>query len=216
MKKIMFNDRFGLTDAVLAGHKTMTRRVVSDKQLIDAMAYGRGCTMKVNEYLLAHPTYKVGEEVAVAQSYHALNKSGYVAPEGLDHVCEDSAGYENKMFVRSDLMPHGIKITGVKLERLQDISDEDCLKEGIVPFVWRQYLKQEIDDVSPQKYKDHNVYTLPKFVEGLRDAWADSDPDEYIAESPFVAFMALIRKMEGKKVWDRNPRVFVYSFELVR
>lgn len=29
MQKIMFNDRYGLTDAVIEGRKTMTRRVVS-------------------------------------------------------------------------------------------------------------------------------------------------------------------------------------------
>ena len=31
MKKIMFDDRFGLTQAVLEGRKTMTRRIVSEK-----------------------------------------------------------------------------------------------------------------------------------------------------------------------------------------
>ena len=29
MKKIMFNDRFGLTNAVLSGRKTMTRRIIN-------------------------------------------------------------------------------------------------------------------------------------------------------------------------------------------
>ena len=33
MKKIMFNDKFGLTQAVLDGRKTMTRRIVSEKLL---------------------------------------------------------------------------------------------------------------------------------------------------------------------------------------
>ena len=28
-------------------------------------------------------------------------------------------------------MPHQIKITNIRIERLQDISDEDCIKEGI-------------------------------------------------------------------------------------
>ena len=28
MKKIMFNDRYGLTQAVLDGRKTMTRRII--------------------------------------------------------------------------------------------------------------------------------------------------------------------------------------------
>lgn len=31
MKKIMFNDRYGLTQAVIEGRKTMTRRIVGDK-----------------------------------------------------------------------------------------------------------------------------------------------------------------------------------------
>ena len=35
------------------------------------------------------------------------------------------------MFVKSYACKHHIKITNVKVERLQDISDEDCLKEGV-------------------------------------------------------------------------------------
>ena len=63
-----------------------------------------------------HLPYKVGEIVAIAQSYHTLNESGYVAPEWCEHTCESSAGYKNKMFVRADLMPHHIRITDVKIE----------------------------------------------------------------------------------------------------
>lgn len=120
MKKIMFNDKYCLTQAVLNGTKTMTRRLLKD-----------GTPLGNWEETEKHLPYKVGEIVAIAQSYHTLNKSGYTAPEWLDHVCESSAGYENKMFVRADLMPHHIRITDVKVERLQDISDEECLREGI-------------------------------------------------------------------------------------
>lgn len=116
----MFNDRYGLTQAVLDGRKTMTRRIVPD-----------GTPLGNWEETVKKSRYKVGEIVAVAQSYHALNKAGYVAPEWLEHTCESSAGYENKMFVRAELMPYRIKITNIKVERLQDISNEDCLKEGI-------------------------------------------------------------------------------------
>ena len=50
------------------------------------------------------------------------------------------AGYTNKMFVKSDLMPHHIKITNIRMEQLQDISEEDCLKEGIhkVDFAFKE------------------------------------------------------------------------------
>lgn len=39
MKKIMFNDKYGLTQAVLEGRKTMTRRIVSQCILDAAKKY---------------------------------------------------------------------------------------------------------------------------------------------------------------------------------
>ena len=44
------------------------------------------------------------------------------------------------LIVKSDLMPHHIKITNIRMEQLQDISEEDCLKEGIhkVDFAFKE------------------------------------------------------------------------------
>ena len=42
------------------------------------------------------------------------------------------AGWDNKMFVRADAMPHRIRITNIKVERLQDITEEDILREGVM------------------------------------------------------------------------------------
>ena len=210
MKKIMFNDRYGLTQAVLEGKKTMTRRlmtmtlhkkngkeltpVVPDDMFIasDGTAHfqvGRNGYMvpKKNQ-----PAYHVGEEIAIAQSYHMLNKSGFVAPEGLDHTCESSAGYENKMFVRADLMPHSIIIRKVDVQRLQSISDEDCMKEGIMEGefmnTWDTFYFDEWGDVA-----NHITFKRP------RDAYRN-----------------LIDRISGKGTWQRNPWVYVYTFELLR
>lgn len=68
------------------------------------------------------PRYKVGEIVAVAQSY---------ADIGIEPFAFCEAAWRNKMFVKAELMPYQIKITNVRIQRLQDISDEDCLREGI-------------------------------------------------------------------------------------
>ena len=210
MKKIMFNDRYGLTQAVLEGNKTMTRRlmtmtlhkmngkemtpVVPDDMFIasDGTAHfqvGRNGYMvpKQNQ-----PAYHVGEEIAIAQSYHMLNKSGFVAPEGLDHTCESSAGYENKMFVRADLMPHRIIIRKVDVQRLQSISDEDCMKEGIMEGefmnTWDTFYFDEWGDVA-----NHITFKRP------RDAYRN-----------------LIDRISGKGTWQRNPWVYVYEFEVLR
>ena len=127
------------------GTKTMTRRLLKD-----------GTPLGNWEETEKSLPYKVGEIVAIAQSYHTLNKSGYVAPEWCEHTCESSAGYENKMFVRADLMPHRIMITDVKIERLQELSDEDCTKEGVGAFL------KVICEKASEEYekKSDNIYWI--------------------------------------------------------
>jgi hypothetical protein len=67
------------------------------------------------------PRYRKGETVAIAMTYKELGMKDK----------KHKAGYKNKMFVSPELMPYRIKITGVKTERLQDISVEDCYLEGV-------------------------------------------------------------------------------------
>lgn len=81
------------------------------------------------------PRYNVGEVVAVAQSYKDLLGDEYlpisIENEVITLVEAGNRGISNKMFVRAELMPHHIKIVDYRVERLQDISDEDCMKEGV-------------------------------------------------------------------------------------
>lgn len=197
MKKIMFNDSCGLTQAVLEGRKTMTRRLINlcENDLHFMKISDRGEYLFCSKTALdgAFPRYKVGEILAVAQSYHALNKAGYVAPEWLDHACESSAGYNNKMFVRAELMPHRIKITNIKVERLQDISHEDCLKEGI-----------------KEKSRFPHKKSCPFYFDGGKHRWDNS------YRTPRQAFAALIDKVCCRGTWNINPYVFVYEFELLK
>ena len=98
------------------------------------------------------------------------------------------------MFVRADLMPHQIRITDIRIERIQDISNEDCIREGIF-----------LDETAPPCYQP--FYTFPGSI----------DHDTLVGYvTPREAFAALIKKMAGKKAWDDNPWVFVYEFELVK
>ena len=223
MKKIMFNDRYGLTQAVLDGKKTMTRRIIKG-DFEDIKVYSANCDWhfiaetKDGDSVEIKPAYQIGEKVAVAQSYRTLIDSGYLADEREDGWVNEkyivSAGFRNKMFVRSDLMPHRIRITDIKVEKLQDISIEDCEKEGIIHVNWRQYLKQDIDDFSPQPYKDYNIWTLPIFEESFIDSWAEQKEGEFAATSADVAFAVLIDRISGKGTWMSNPWVFAYIFEL--
>ena len=127
-KKIMFNDKYYLTQAVLNGVKTMTRRLMKD-----------GIPLGNWEETENHLPYKVGEVIAIAQPYKdiiqclPMYSDAILGVDGIPRK-EFKAGWTNKMFIKASLMPHHIKITDVKVERLQEISDEDCIKEGVRSF----------------------------------------------------------------------------------
>lgn len=219
-KKIMFNDKYSLTQAVLEGWKTTTRRIVTDKKLHywkcscpdmvivkvpesqklktdDDNTYF-GIKDKISsEYYCDTITspYKVGEVVAIAQSYKDL---GYDAEEPLQedvgyypHI-KNEAGWNNKMFVRSEACKHHIRITNVKIERLQDISDEDCLREGVNMIKANKIGKALGFD---------EKYEIPGYFP--------------VFDTPREAFAALIDKVSGKGTWLKNPYVFCYSFKLI-
>ena len=107
----MFNDKYGLTAAVLAGTKTQTRRLVPDKLL---SRYGHRHD-KYNRYflndLIRNARYKVGEVVAVAQPYKVFYGD---FKEPLRTELINSAGFMNKMFVK----PHSRNIDGGKVDKM--------------------------------------------------------------------------------------------------
>lgn len=170
MQKIMFDDNFHLTRAVQEGWKNMTRRIAKSEK----------------------PRYKVGEIVAVAQSYK--DALGF---DGSEYWQRHSAGWDNKMFVNAYLMPTRIRITAWRRERMQEISDEDCLKEGIY--------KQEPRSGVPALYA----------FETCTDQYGSTLAKRWYASSR-EAFAALIDKVSGRGTWDDNPYVDVYEFELVK
>lgn len=212
MKKIMFNDKYSLTQAVLEGRKTMTRRVCkydrpnetydivfpvfepndydNDGNIVSPLNYAFGWKNDKGDFTGWNiPKYKVGEVVAIAQSYSDCgNMPDYELDEDGYPIMPKRSGFFNKMFVRADLMPHHIRITDIKIERLQNISDEDCFKEGI--FKWDAGQK----DIP--FYSFHNA-DIPDYNDS-RDAFAE-----------------LIDKVSGKGTWASNPYVFVYEFELI-
>lgn len=192
----MFNDKYGLTQSVLEGRKTMTRRSVPKKLLESIELYAHGNEEELHYRLLANSSYHVGEVVAIAQCYY--NVYGYetcISERG-----EKDSGIFNKMFVRAESMPHHIKITSVRVERLQDISDEDCLKEGI-------YFDREGGSELGYPISIPFYYTFRGAV--------NNNSKQLYWTFPRDAFATLIDKVSGKGTWDSNPLVWVYEFELV-
>lgn len=198
MKRISFKDNGGLnlTQAVLDGRKTMTRRAVIEQVEKDAMVRSSLCgtfdLMRREKiaYILNHSPYKVGDVVAIQQAYKAIPPLDLYSSSYGKYAFERSAGWTNKMFVAARFMPHHIRITDVKVERLQDISDEDCMREGVLP-IWD-------NETEPRKIDCY-----------------DFTGSDYVYKTARTAFSCLIDKVSGRGTWDSNPLVLVYSFELV-
>lgn len=201
MKKILFNDRYGLTQAVIEGRKTMTRRLInlnstSDVQVRIFAGYvqiiGRSGNVCVEKKL----SYTVGEIVAVAQRYQDIfDYSNCVNPYAWEDDDKPS-GWTNKMLTKAELMPHQIRITGICCERLQDISDEDCLLEGVMEHPYIGYV---VDGIFYEGHKDYE-YNEPMII----------------FQTPREAFASLIDRVSGKGTWASNPWVVAYEFELVK
>ena len=207
MKKIMFNDKYGLTQAVLEGRKTQTRRIATiqppykNSEIAFPTSFLLSDEPEKHPLWLAYcwvnkdnykeytdwikPKYQEMEIVAIARSYKDMSYGALwddcLEFEGVEPT--KLAGWNNKMFVRADYMLHRIRINKVRIQRLQDISDVDCMAEGI------------------------NYYEQEGF------SWCSTGE---LFDTPREAYAALINKVSGKGTWESNPYVWVYEFELVK
>lgn len=153
------------------------------------------------------PKYKLGETVYLKEPYIIFEEtyselrqteSGltiaykYGNTNTLEEITGDlKAKWSNKLFMPEYAARYFIEIIDVRAERLQDISEEDCLKEGIVL---------------------HQIIRLGQrwFLNGLKD----KNNNEMGYETAKKAYAALIDKINGKGTWERNPLVWVYDFKL--
>lgn len=233
----MFNDKYGLTKAVLEGRKTQTRRIITCPKTFKGQyvagfhVYKRQSDGFISEICMYDEDerdfdegqivtkYKVGEIVAVAQSYKTIDdyyKSAYSynhSAHGMT-ICEfDGVSdkdvhkwnmiavnyrgkkvWTNKLFVKPELMLHFIRITNVRIERLQDISNKDCLAEGIdIRGLIVSPTSMGVDKIMYHFCNINRFYSTPR-----------------------EAYAALIDKVGKKGDWGSNPYVFVYEFKLIK
>ncbi len=189
---------------IVDGSKTQTRRIISEK-------LGTYCSKCHKNYLVCEcyfendnhankctktitienvkPRYKVGEVVYLKEPYYGINKVFWYKYDKDRETAIANYLWKNKLFMPEMAARHFIKITEVRAERLQDISEVDCLKEGI----W------EANNIG----LDGISYWYPSCVNS-----------QY--KTPQDAYAALIDRINGKGTWESNPFVWVYDFELIK
>jgi len=211
-----------MVNSILNGTKTQTRRIAKGV----GIAPGIGQVLKRSDDIKEWPEFcpygKPGDRLWLRETwqgpildddeyeeYRRNGKESYLKPQycvyratdQLNAIDEDG----NELNWRPSIhMPRwasriSLEITGIRVERLQDISEEDAIDEG---------LKAITKDGKLIKYgiPDRDGYP------GADDFgwnWGDWD------KSPVLAYKRLWQSINGKGSWDLNPFVWVIEFKRI-
>lgn len=211
-RPILFNTE--MVKAILEGRKTQTRRIIKPQPInLSKLSYGSyiGNSPDGNSHIFK-PLYQVGDILWVRETwtkvtpfaedgtwdydneklYYYANSEDRKAVNEIDY-CDGDGFLMHKPFPwhPSIHMPRKaarifLKITNVKVQRVQDITPDECLKEGIKGY--------SFGDNAPNAYGD-NLYTDPKLA--FKALWNSTIKKDKL-------------NIYG---WDANPWVWVYEFK---
>ena len=174
--------------ALLAGQKTQTRRVIKHADILEV--YGRGFELRRIEGFLAavaadgayvkRPYGVVGDRLWVRETYaHLITDQCPWRYKATD----DTTMYEWKssMFMPRAASRIELEITGIRVERVQDISGADAIAEGAIESV--QWANEEAKQswLGNEGYAKGCYRHLWNEINGKKHPW-DSNPWVWVVE----------------------------------
>lgn len=210
-KPILFSTE--MVQAILAGRKMQTRRVVNPQPIkfrakfpipvSDAIKDNKALIKKgyallgrsgpLSGYTYGKPKYQPGDILWVREKTTQNKISGtfLYGDEGDFNAAFSPFNYKKRPSIH---MPKEaarifLKVTNVRVERLQDISEEDAIAEGANGYLNREDLKRlkDLDWVIKRPFGNYQF-----------------------------GFLALWQSINAKKhPWESNPWVWVYEFERI-
>jgi hypothetical protein len=212
MKGICFIEP--LHDKTVKGLKVQTRRIINPQplEIVCSTIIDNKLLFETRDendaFVFLKPRYKVGDVLYLKEPYiddsdmfftaypiHetlTYNSGTTLYQYGndtsiLDSIYGDKVKWKNKLFMGAKYARLFVEITAVRGERLQDISNEDCIKEGI-----------------EEELNIHNDKQWFTYCNGTHSF-----------DTPREAYKALINSIDGKDTWNNNPWVWVYDYELI-
>ena len=115
--------------AVIEGRKTQTRRICKSQPKHNVYQHAG---LFWDGEIAIKPRYKVWEKLYLKEPY-CIDNDGFTYYKYNPHIIMDyePKKWYNKLFMPAKYARYFIQIEGVRCERLQAISDEDCIREGI-------------------------------------------------------------------------------------
>ena len=160
---------------------------------------------KSEQFIKIKCPYNVGDVLWVRENFYTAENWDHLKPSllkkyDINVYYKSDIGNENipQLLHKGKMRPNiflpaayartFLKIKSIRAERLQDISEEDAIAEGV----------EKIADYGATGYR---LYTEPDA------AYSDIDA--------IYSFESLWQSINGKDSWNKNPFVWVYEFEKI-
>jgi hypothetical protein len=202
-----------MVQGILAGRKSMTRRIIKPqpdddglwnddllpRSLDSKLKNWNGETIEGESREWKCPYGKPGDVLWVREKWENETSGGkqinfYAGNNEVEH----NVAYRTLTKWKPSIhMPRAasrimLKVISIRVERLQDISKQDAINEGI------DIVYDQADPLTPL------TYFYP--CNDLRDG-------TYICDDPILSFYSLWTKINGSGSWESNPWVWVIEFE---
>lgn len=208
-----------MVNALLEGRKTQTRRIVKQKHLpwiensIDNFLSGKWDRRPF-------PHGQPGDRLWVKETFGITESQSYADGQSDEVIIYRADGWKDDTghfkWKPSIFMPRWasrilLEVTDIRVERLQDISEEDAEAEGIYGayiengWYWRNYmLSDEEAECSP-------MLTSP--IESYRSLWETINGEDLPLRD---ADGKVIGKRHNPARWEANPYVWAISFRRIK
>ena len=225
MKPILFNT--DMVRAILGDRKTVTRRVIKfPKEMTGRLPENGAKDHIFYPGGIKRPPYQIGDILYVRETFFEYNgRYEYRADDKHLRLNELIGGKEFFKWRPSIHMPKEaariyLRVTDVRVERLQDLSNEDVVREGVRPKWYKPYLTDGKRSI-PTYGRDQlgRPYCCVSHDEGCLD-----DPcqnrDAYERECHQMPFSEVwnstVKPADRDRYgWNANPYVWVIEFERI-
>jgi hypothetical protein len=147
------------------------------------------------------PKYQVGDVLWVRETWFNDADFGekpiFIYKADNENFPRGSSPWKPSIFMPKEAARIFLYVTSVRVERLQDISEEDAIAEGVEPV--------SFFGKTAHSYKNYDESTDPTI-----DRYYNGFP------SARLSFESLWQSINGEDSWNENPLVWVYEFERIK
>jgi hypothetical protein len=193
-----------MVNAILAGRKTMTRRIIKPQPIIDNdggwVFDGKHQEQYdihnwMNRFIDDFSRWMPGDRLWVRESFMRLTTGCAYKADGL--INEKFAKWKPSIHMPKAFSRIRLEVRNIRVERLQNISEADAIAEGIM---------SNVCDVTGVHYKNY-MKDAREYGHPYHDfPWALDAVDSY---------STLWDKINGEFSWYVNPFVWVIEFKIL-